>query len=104
MLRIHLQRHIAEWARAKLRGLIGLNVAHDRIHIHDDHVLFLTHHSRKENELAILGFDARRMLAQEGFAFLDVFKIHDHITKLSDEPTLKGWSSRHPWPSGILPQ
>ena len=61
MLRIHRERHVEEYTWAKLRGLIGLNVVHDRIHVHDDYVLFLTHHGGEGHELAILGFDSRSL-------------------------------------------
>ncbi|MCP9468862.1 MAG: hypothetical protein NNA31_02560 [Nitrospira sp.] len=58
VVRIDRERHIEEHARAKPRGLVSLNIVHDRIHIHDDHVRFLTHHGHEGSELAILRFNA----------------------------------------------
>ena len=51
---IHRQRHVEEHAWAKLRGLTGLYVVHDRFHIHDHHDLFLARHGRKGNEVVAL--------------------------------------------------
>ena len=57
MLRIHRQRHVEEDPGAEVRAFVGLNIVHDRIHVHDDDILLFPNDGRERDEAAISGFN-----------------------------------------------
>src|SRR5206468_11720460 len=60
MMRVHRQRNIEQHPRSQMRGLVGLNVMHHRVHVEDDHVLLVPNCGDEGQETAVPGLDGGR--------------------------------------------